>query len=352
MRIIFPFQNTPIFTKKMHQPILQPLPPLRVYSPFGAVLEGRSWSAESGYRYGFNGKEKDDEGMGGGGQTYDYGFRIYNPSLAKFLSVDPLSASYPELTSYQFASNTPIQAIDLDGLEAWISTNEAELVMSHADYQKFIQSTSLKLVNKGDVSDNQFDCANFVITMLALYYKEKGVRFNYVIGGVRIDSDDSKYDFNEFQERLWGVASASNIRGGELSKVIAEEEMETGDLINTGGHVQIYLGTNSDPADKEPVKAVQSSGMYYGKDNAENSTNPPSFESYEKIWAEGYRWTFLDKIPSRQIQQLCTIESKSNLHVTGNSAPTLAPSKSMLNSNTAKNESKGLWNRIFPSNKK
>jgi hypothetical protein len=35
----------------------------------------------------------------------------------RFLSVDPISAEYPELTPYQFASNTPIQAVDLDGLE-------------------------------------------------------------------------------------------------------------------------------------------------------------------------------------------------------------------------------------------
>lgn len=48
---------------------------------------------------------------------YDYGFRIYNPRIAKFLSVDPLTKNYPMLTPYQFASNTPIQAIDLDGLE-------------------------------------------------------------------------------------------------------------------------------------------------------------------------------------------------------------------------------------------
>lgn len=34
------------------------------------------------------------------------------------LSVDPLTKSYPELTPYQFASNRPIEAIDLDGLEA------------------------------------------------------------------------------------------------------------------------------------------------------------------------------------------------------------------------------------------
>nr|WP_295877194.1 RHS repeat-associated core domain-containing protein [uncultured Chitinophaga sp.] len=69
-----------------------------------------------GYRYGFNGKENDNEIKGAGNQQ-DYGFRIYDPRIAKFLSVDPLTAQYPELTPYQFASNTPVQAIDLDGLE-------------------------------------------------------------------------------------------------------------------------------------------------------------------------------------------------------------------------------------------
>jgi hypothetical protein len=43
--------------------------------------------------------------------------RIYDPRLGKFLSADPLVKEYPELTPYQFASNSPIQAIDLDGLE-------------------------------------------------------------------------------------------------------------------------------------------------------------------------------------------------------------------------------------------
>ncbi|MEZ4909524.1 MAG: hypothetical protein R2774_01550 [Saprospiraceae bacterium] len=46
---------------------------------------------------------------------------MYNPSIGKFLSVDPLTKSYPMLTPYQFASNTPIAAVDLDGLEADVS---------------------------------------------------------------------------------------------------------------------------------------------------------------------------------------------------------------------------------------
>jgi len=76
----------------------------------------------------FNGKELDTEGMGGGLSTYDYGFRIYNAALGKFLSVDPLLLDFPELSTYQFASNTPIIAIDLDGLEAVNHTQVKDMV--------------------------------------------------------------------------------------------------------------------------------------------------------------------------------------------------------------------------------
>lgn len=69
------------------------------------------------YRYGFNGKEKDADGEWGGITHYDYGFRIYNPAIGKFLSVDPLTSSYLMLTPYQYASNSPIGNIDIDGLE-------------------------------------------------------------------------------------------------------------------------------------------------------------------------------------------------------------------------------------------
>lgn len=79
-------------------------------------MPGRSYTSGNQYRYGFNGKEYDNE-ISGDGNQYDYGFRIYNPRLGRFLSVDPLAKVYPELTTYQFASNSPIQGIDLDGRE-------------------------------------------------------------------------------------------------------------------------------------------------------------------------------------------------------------------------------------------
>ena len=75
------------------------------------------------YLDGFNVKELDKNGEFGSLNDYDYGFRIYNPGIGRFLSVDSLTGSYPELTPYQFASNMPIQAVDLDGLEMYYAAN-------------------------------------------------------------------------------------------------------------------------------------------------------------------------------------------------------------------------------------
>ena len=81
-------------------------------------MPGRKYTNGSQYRYGFNGKENDIE-VKGEGNEQDYGMRIYDPRLVRFLSVDKITKKYPELTPYQFASNTPIQAVDIDGKEAF-----------------------------------------------------------------------------------------------------------------------------------------------------------------------------------------------------------------------------------------
>jgi RHS repeat-associated protein len=80
------------------------------------VMPDREFSPQSGYRYGFNGKENDNE-VKGEGRLQDYGMRSYDPMIGRFISIDPLTKHYPWYTPYQFAGNKPIWATDLDGLE-------------------------------------------------------------------------------------------------------------------------------------------------------------------------------------------------------------------------------------------
>ena len=67
------------------------------------------------YKYGFNGKENDKETVGTGEGTQDYGMRIYNPALGKFLSIDPDASKFPFQSSYVFAANNPVLCKDEDG---------------------------------------------------------------------------------------------------------------------------------------------------------------------------------------------------------------------------------------------
>ena len=98
------------------------------------------------YRYGFNGKERDPASEWG--QTsYDYGFRIYNPEIGKFMSVDPLAPDYPWYTPYQFAGNMPIWAIDLDGLEEKKVTHYLD---QHPDNTFYVVETETEI--KHDIS--------------------------------------------------------------------------------------------------------------------------------------------------------------------------------------------------------
>jgi RHS repeat-associated protein len=82
------------------------------------MMPGRKFSMGE-YRYGFNGKENDNEVKGEGSQQ-DYGMRIYDPRLEKFLTVDPLFQDYPWNSSYAFAENDVVRSVDLDGLEKYI----------------------------------------------------------------------------------------------------------------------------------------------------------------------------------------------------------------------------------------
>ncbi len=83
---------------------------------------GRSRQS-GGYRFGFSGMEQTAGVQGNGqGTFYDYKNRDYDPWGIRFKRIDPIAAQFPFYSPYQFAGNKPINAIDLDGLEEYITT--------------------------------------------------------------------------------------------------------------------------------------------------------------------------------------------------------------------------------------
>jgi RHS repeat-associated protein len=82
------------------------------YYAFGDPMVGRTFTGASGYKYGFNGHEKDDE-INGSGNSYSTEFRQYDPRLGRWLSIDPIKK--PAESPYVGFANNPISFGDPDG---------------------------------------------------------------------------------------------------------------------------------------------------------------------------------------------------------------------------------------------
>ncbi|MCC5924557.1 MAG: hypothetical protein JJT77_12290 [Crocinitomicaceae bacterium] len=94
------------------------------YSGFGVQLDGRTNQSDS-YRYWFQGQEMDDE-VKGEGNSVNYKYRMHDARVGRFFAVDPLAASYPYYTPYSFSGNKVIHAIELEGLEEFLLSDNRE----------------------------------------------------------------------------------------------------------------------------------------------------------------------------------------------------------------------------------
>lgn len=97
------------------------------YYPFGMQFEPAVIGGENKYLY--NGKEMQEDAIGGVGlDWYDYGARMYDPSLGRWHTLDPLCEVNRRWSPYRYAYNNPLRFIDPDGMleEVYITGSEAD----------------------------------------------------------------------------------------------------------------------------------------------------------------------------------------------------------------------------------
>jgi RHS repeat-associated protein len=131
------------------------------YLPFGEPwIDQRT---NTGIRFTFSGKEKDEET----GYSY-FGARYYNSDISIWLSVDPLSDEYPSLSPYNYCANNPIMLVDPDGRhietteEAYSQINQG-LKAILADKNPFYRNNE-----NGHVKYNSFSREDFTPEQLEL----------------------------------------------------------------------------------------------------------------------------------------------------------------------------------------
>lgn len=161
------------------------------YYPFGMQMPGRNYSKASPYRYGYNGKENDKEVKGEGNQL-DYGMRMYDPRIGRFLSIDPEFNRFPYHSGYAAFNNSPVLYNDPDGRTGEVTINkQTKTVTVHQRLYLYGSKANQQLAvsTAKDVQD-LYNAANGTVTIGKTTYK---VRFE--IEGNYLPSDGILGDF-------------------------------------------------------------------------------------------------------------------------------------------------------------
>ncbi len=155
------------------------------YPPFGSSLPNRSWSdGNRGYRFGFNGKEKDSETAS---DNFDFGARIYDGRLGRWLSLDSYYKEYSSFSTYNFALNAPISygdrqgfwVVGSDGNKVSYTKNQDGSITWSANATSDIVKIGNAMLNTpfGESSFNKWINANTIVHIRVDYENEPNDRY-------------------------------------------------------------------------------------------------------------------------------------------------------------------------------
>ncbi len=156
------------------------------YPPFGSSLPNRSWNdGNRGYRFGFNGKEKDSETAS---DNYDFGARIYDGRLGRWLSLDPLMKEFVGFSAYNFGLNNPVYFIDPDGKKIKEPTKEFKNSPYYSVYKSLKSNNAIYrgLIKKYNTDEElfniTFDYKNMKTTAQASTTSEQRYKVDKITG--------------------------------------------------------------------------------------------------------------------------------------------------------------------------
>ena len=181
------------------------------YSPFGVSLDGRTIEGD-GYRYGYQGSERDDEAKGRG-NSYTTFYRQLDPRVGRWFSVDPLFSKYPAQSPYLSYLNNPVIFSDNNGDSIALCGNIFERITLLVTLQKL---TNDKLILKnGRVYISSYGTmnSNKQLKTGTKLISEMISNKNFVKIAVNLDKRNMNYGLSGYpgEPETNGVGMGSNI---------------------------------------------------------------------------------------------------------------------------------------------
>lgn len=162
---------------------------------------------------------KDNE-VYGEGNAYSFEYRMHDPRIGRFWSIDPLASKYSYNSPYSFSENRTIDAIELEGKEKYIVTKTIQ--KGHKPQLTIVQ-------------DENFNQGALMIVWQVQYKNPDG----QVLMTETIDNNDKAKIYEQFKEFIPMLRSKIEGKTNEehswLYNKLAEFEKKSGTESESGG---------------------------------------------------------------------------------------------------------------------
>ena len=229
------------------------------YYPFGAKVARDDYEDSDDNRFLFSGKESQELLDL---NAYDFGARMYDASLGRWNTVDPLGEKYVNLSPYSYCANSPQLFNDPNGTVLMLRGNIGEIIM--ALYNGLDEGTSLELKFHNGILDpysiEREAMRNSNLFLQDLYeiaISDKIVELSfskqnkYMMNGKLVYDDwGTPYDYDNSRtasERYWAELQKEPIGksiSGNLGQTLIPNAMIESGKSSTNEHVQIVINAN------------------------------------------------------------------------------------------------------------
>ncbi|MBN2727957.1 MAG: hypothetical protein JXR53_01930 [Bacteroidales bacterium] len=213
------------------------------YYPFGSIMPGRNYNLDE-YRFGFQGQEMDNE-IYGNGNALSFKYRVHDPRLGRFFSVDPMAFKYPHESPYSYVGYRPLNTIDPWGMDKIEDPNgdtqNAGTGYKQTEDKKYLYGEGLKTkvwdpdYNPNDGTSKRGGYVNYEGSDIDFdeYGKLKGGRYD----GQSFNSIETGGD-NDLWGNSWSVSKIkySNSEFQNYAQTLSED-------LNRSGKALMTLGT-------------------------------------------------------------------------------------------------------------
>lgn len=187
------------------------------YFPFGMKMTPGLSQSSTDNKYLYNGMEQQtDFGL----NWYDYGARMYDPSIGRFHTQDRFAEKYLDFSPYQYAANNPILYIDINGDSLYVANNED----THNDIKGLAKDRNQQYIRINENGSVTLDFSGVDAKTQKKTMKDKGLQLiNNLVESKNEDGNTENY-FYEASNSREGV-----IDGNQFSTSLEKNAgLETG----------------------------------------------------------------------------------------------------------------------------